>query len=90
MKLLIGHSRYQYGKFIPHIGPQTRFPVPPGILNMKGSNTLSIAIWAQTDAGAKLSMLRLFEYEKYQSGFGFGNIDGKVLRPEWVDRSQYA
>lgn len=25
---------YQYGKFIPQIGPQTRFPFPPGVINV--------------------------------------------------------
>lgn len=83
-------SRYQYGKFVPHIGPQTRFPIPPGILNTRGKNTLSVAIWAQTGAGAKLSTLRLFEYARYQSGFDFAGIDGKALQPEWQDRSIYA
>lgn len=82
--------RYQYGKFLPHIGPQTRFPIPPGIINMRGSNALSIAIWAQTDAGAKLNTLRLVEYAQYQSGFGFGKIDGKALQPRWKDRGEYA
>lgn len=25
---------YQYGKYIPQIGPQTRFPFPPGVINV--------------------------------------------------------
>ncbi|KAF2110271.1 glycoside hydrolase superfamily [Lophiotrema nucula] len=89
-RVLLYVNGYQYGKFLPHIGPQTRFPVPPGILNTKGPNTLSIALWAQTDAGAKLSTLSLFEYAQFQSGFGFGKIDGKRLQPGWKDRSAYA
>ena len=82
--------RYQYGKFVPHIGPQTRFPIPPGIVNNRGKNTLSLAIWAQTENGAKLSTLRLFEYARYQSGFPFGRIDGARLQSKWVDRAKYA
>ncbi|KAJ4990398.1 glycosyl hydrolase family 35 [Stagonosporopsis vannaccii] len=81
---------YQYGKYFPHIGPQTRFPIPPGILNLQGSNTLSVSVWAQTDAGAKLSTLRLISYARYESGFDFAGIDGKQLQPSWTDRSQYA
>lgn len=81
---------YQYGKYFPHIGPQTRYPIPPGILNLQGSNTLSVSLWAQTDAGAKLSTLRLISYAKYESGFDFAGIDGKQLQPSWTDRSQYA
>jgi len=57
---------------------------------MRGKNTLSIVIWAQTDAGAKLSTLRLIEYARYQSGFGFAGIDSEVLQPNWKDRSEYA
>ncbi|KAF2255109.1 glycoside hydrolase family 35 protein [Trematosphaeria pertusa] len=89
-RVLLYVNGYQYGKFLPHIGPQTRFPIPPGIINMRGSNALSIAIWAQTDAGAKLNTLRLVEYAQYQSGFGFGKIDGKALQPRWKDRGEYA
>ncbi|KAF2000639.1 glycoside hydrolase family 35 protein [Amniculicola lignicola CBS 123094] len=89
-RVLLFVNGYQFGKFLPHIGPQTRFPIPPGIINMRGSNTLSIALWAQTDAGAKLSTLRFFEYARYQSGFPFGEINGKRLQPGWKDRSQYA
>ncbi|PSN60780.1 hypothetical protein BS50DRAFT_578950 [Corynespora cassiicola Philippines] len=89
-RVLIFVNGYQYGKFNPHLGPQTRFPVPPGILNMRGSNSLSVVIWAQTEQGAKLDTLKLIEYARYQSGFKWGAIDGKVLQPGWEDRSQFA
>ncbi|EUC48685.1 glycoside hydrolase family 35 protein [Bipolaris oryzae ATCC 44560] len=89
-RVMLFVNGYQYGKFVPHIGPQTRFPVPPGILNMRGENTLSVVVWAQTDKGAKLDTLRLVEYARYESGFGFGEIDGEELQPRWEDRSQYA
>ncbi|CBX90771.1 hypothetical protein IAQ61_002256 [Plenodomus lingam] len=89
-RVLIFVNGYQYGKFVPHIGPQTRFPIPPGILNTAGKNTLSIALWSQTTSGAKLNTLRLFEYARYESGFGFKDIDTAALQPEWVDRSQFA
>jgi hypothetical protein len=89
-RVLLFVNGYQYGKYVPHIGPQTRFPIPPGIINMQGDNTLSLAVWAQTNAGAKLKTLKLIEYARYESGFGFGDIDGKALQPKWEDRSQYA
>ncbi|KAJ2899884.1 hypothetical protein MKZ38_002751 [Zalerion maritima] len=34
-----------YGKFVPHIGPQTRFPVPPGVLNTRGENWVAVGVW---------------------------------------------
>ncbi|KAH7078726.1 glycoside hydrolase superfamily [Paraphoma chrysanthemicola] len=89
-RCLLFVNGYQYGKFLPHIGPQTRFPIPPGILNLRGENTLSIVIWAQTSAGAKLSTLQLIEYGRYQSGFNFAGIDSAALQPRWTDRSKYA
>ncbi|KAL0931988.1 glycosyl hydrolase family 35 [Colletotrichum truncatum] len=80
---------YQYGKYVPHIGPQTRFPVPPGVLNNRGRNTLAVSLWAQTDDGAKLDGLKLVQYGQYQTDFKF-NRDWGYLQPGWEDRQEYA
>ncbi|ROW12073.1 hypothetical protein VMCG_00471 [Cytospora schulzeri] len=79
---------YQYGKYVPHIGPQTVFPVPPGVINNRGFNTLAVSIWAQTDGGASLDKVELVTYGVYQSDFGFSR-DWSVLQPGWEDRSVY-
>ncbi|KAF2766987.1 hypothetical protein EJ03DRAFT_390675 [Teratosphaeria nubilosa] len=80
---------YQYGKYIPQIGPQTRFPFPPGIINNRGQNTIALSLWAQTEAGAKLTKASLFAYNKYQTGVDFAYI-GAGLQPGWTkDRLQY-
>ncbi|THU75612.1 hypothetical protein K435DRAFT_974749 [Dendrothele bispora CBS 962.96] len=50
---------YQFGKYVNHIGPQTIFPVPQGILNYQGSNTLAVSLWAADPTGAKLESLNL-------------------------------
>ncbi|KAF9008853.1 glycoside hydrolase family 35 protein [Cyathus striatus] len=50
---------YQFGKYINHIGPQKVFPVPEGILNYNGQNTLAISLWAADAEGAKLQSLAL-------------------------------
>jgi beta-galactosidase len=88
-RVMIWVNGYQYGKYVPHIGPQTRFPVPPGVVNNRGSNTLALSLWAQTDEGAKLDGVKLFSYGQYQSDFGF-NRDWSALQPGWRDRSEYA
>ncbi|KAI8310538.1 putative beta-galactosidase C [Colletotrichum sp. SAR11_59] len=80
---------YQYGKYVPHIGPQTRFPVPPGVINNRGRNTIAVSLWAQTDAGAKLDGLKLVQYGQYQTDFKF-NRDWSYLQPGWEDRAEYA
>jgi hypothetical protein len=81
---------YQYGKYIPHIGPQTRFPFPPGVINNQGNNTLALSIWAETDAGAKLDNVSLFAYNVYETSFNFAQ-DWSYLQPGWTSgRLQYA
>ena len=88
-RVMIWVNGYQYGKYVPQLGPQTRFPVPPGVLNNRGNNTLALSLWAQTDRGARLADVRLFYYGAYQTGFAFDQ-DWKYLQPGWSDRSQYA
>jgi hypothetical protein len=81
---------YQYGKYVPHIGPQYRFPIPPGILNTRGDNTLSLSLWAQTDKGARLDGVELFAYGKYTSGFAFNEIKSERIQPQWTkERLKY-
>jgi hypothetical protein len=80
---------WQYGRYVPHIGPQTVFPIPPGVVNNRGENSLAVSVWAQTDSGAKLSTVRLIQYGAYQTGFNF-NRDWRRLQPGWTDRSRFA
>jgi hypothetical protein len=81
---------YQYGKYIPHIGPQTRFPFPPGVINNKGNNTLALSVWAEADTGAKLDNVSLFAYNIYETSFNFAQ-DWSYLQPGWTsERLQYA
>lgn len=89
-RVMIWVNGYQYGKYVPHIGPQTRFPLPPGVLNLKGKNTFALSLWAQTDAGAKLSGVSLFNYGLYQTDFNYDH-DWSYLQPAWdAKRLQYA
>lgn len=88
-RVMVWVNGYQYGKFVPHVGPQTRFPVPPGVINNRGQNTLALSLWAQDDAGARLDGVRLIEYGRYQTDFGF-NRDWSRLQPGWEDRSAWA
>ncbi|KAI0738819.1 glycoside hydrolase superfamily [Daedaleopsis nitida] len=37
---------WMFGKRVADVGPQTRFPVPPGILKSNGKNTVAVALWA--------------------------------------------
>ncbi|KAH6717456.1 beta-galactosidase, domain 2-domain-containing protein [Leptodontidium sp. MPI-SDFR-AT-0119] len=89
-RVMIWINSYQYGKYVPHIGPQTKFPVPPRIINNRGLNTVALSLWAMTDAGAKLDTVKLIQYSAYQTDFTFGQ-DWSYLQPDWnARRLQYA
>ena len=78
---------YQFGHYLPHLGPQSRFPFPPGVINNRGKNHLAISLWALTEKGARLSQVDLIAYGAYRTGFKFS--DWSYLQPQWKDRSQY-
>ncbi|ORY70085.1 glycoside hydrolase superfamily [Pseudomassariella vexata] len=88
-RVMIWINGYQYGKYVPHLGPQTRFPIPPGVINNKGKNTMVLSLWAQTEEGAKLDEVKLFSYGQYQTSFKFSQ-DWSYLQPGWENREQYA
>ena len=93
-RVVLWVNGWQYGKFVPHLGPQTRFPVPPGVVNNRGLNTIAVSLWAQGDAAAaaaRLSVLRLFAYGKYQTSFSFAR-DWPALgvQPSWKERTGVA
>jgi hypothetical protein len=61
---------WQYGKYVSNVGPQTKFPVPQGILNYNGANYLGISLWG-LDAGAtKLGGLEMGADAVIWSGLG--------------------
>lgn len=61
---------YQFGKYVNHIGPQTSFPVPEGILNYHGTNYIALTLWAQAAGGARIEGLTLESTAIVQSGYG--------------------
>jgi hypothetical protein len=52
-------NRYQFGKYINNIGPQSKFPGPQGILNYYGQKWLAVEIWSRQVAGARLTNFSL-------------------------------
>ncbi|KAF2186132.1 glycoside hydrolase family 35 protein [Zopfia rhizophila CBS 207.26] len=58
-RALLYVNGWQFGKLTSNIGPQTKFPVPEGILNYKGENWVGLSIWALEDGGARVPGLAL-------------------------------
>jgi beta-galactosidase len=66
---------------VDHLGPQTKFPVPEGILNYQGQNFVAITLWAQQEGGARLEGLELVADAVIQSGY-------QKPKLSWVDKFQ--
>lgn len=52
-----------------HIGPQTRFPAPEGILNYNGTNTIALSLWSMEAGPAKLDGIQLEADAVLQSAY---------------------
>ncbi|KAJ7638480.1 glycoside hydrolase family 35 protein [Roridomyces roridus] len=61
---------YSFGKYVNNIGPQSVFPVPQGILNYNGLNTLAISLWANDAGGARIDSLALKLTAQIESSMG--------------------
>ena len=72
------------------MGNQVEFPVPPGILNYSGENTVGLSIWNQDEAEASVSV-SMKVLGVYRSSINTAAMDTAYLRPGWDEgRLQYA
>ncbi|KAI0158312.1 glycoside hydrolase family 35 protein [Xylariaceae sp. FL1272] len=83
LRALLFVNGYQYGRFNPFIGNQIDFPVPPGILDYGGDNTIAVTVWSQTAEGVELKVDWEIEYV-HESPYNM-RFDGDYLRPGWDD-----
>ncbi|KAK6081556.1 glycosyl hydrolase family 35 [Seiridium cupressi] len=74
---------WQFGKYISHIGPQTRFPVPEGILNYRGENWIALAIWTMEDKVTRVTNFTLEAGTPVLTGRSPVNL---VDSPAWTER----
>jgi beta-galactosidase len=83
---------YQYGRYNPYIGNQVVYPVPAGILNYNGENTVVVAVWAQTEAGASIEVDWRVNYVA-DSSLDVVSVSEKAegLRTKWTEeRKKFA
>ncbi|KAK7987253.1 family 35 glycosyl hydrolase, partial [Apiospora saccharicola] len=83
LRALLFVNGYQYGRFNPYIGHQIDFPVPPGILDYKGNNTVAVTVWSQSNEGAEMEIEWNVEYV-HETGYDF-RFDGGYLRSGWTE-----
>ncbi|MGW1808919.1 beta-galactosidase [Streptomyces sp. NPDC002078] len=65
---------WQVGNYVNYLGPQSTFPVPNGILNPNGSNTIAIAVW-NLDGTGGLGKVSLTNYGSYASSLRVAQND---------------
>lgn len=74
---------YMYGLFNPWVGNQVVFPVPPGVLDLDGVNTVAVSVWNQDEDGGVAGVDVSWDVEYvHETGYDFG-FDASALRPTW-------
>ncbi|OLN85748.1 putative beta-galactosidase A 2 [Colletotrichum chlorophyti] len=82
-RALLFVNGFQYGRYASNIGPQTRFPVPEGVLRYRGTNWIGLAVWALGREGARVRNFRLGVGEVVTTG---REEAGVVEGPGWRRR----
>jgi len=82
-RCLIFVNGYQFGKYVRNIGPQDVFPVPEGIWNFQGKNTLAINVWSAEEEGVTVKGLQLVTGPVIQTALG--KIQ-PAPQPAWTKR----
>jgi beta-galactosidase GanA len=67
-RVLIFVNGWHMGQFIAHVGPQRVFPIPEGILNHRGRNTVALAVTSDGAAGNALEEVRLVVMRNVRGG----------------------
>ncbi|KAI1789921.1 glycoside hydrolase superfamily [Ganoderma leucocontextum] len=80
-RALLFVNGWKFGKRAADYGPQTRFPVPPGILDYDGNNTVAVALWVLQDVEVHPTLE--LELESVVEG-GVGPI--AINNPGWSPR----
>ncbi len=76
---------WQLGNYVNYVGPQHSFPIPNGILNPHGRNTIALAVWNLDGSTGGLGEVSLTNYGSYASSLNVG----QVASPGY-DRAKYA
>jgi beta-galactosidase GanA len=72
---------WQVGNYVNYRGPQHSFPVPNGILNPNGSNSIAIAVWNLDGSTGGLGTVELTNYGSYASSLAVAQNDSPRYDP---------
>ncbi|MGC0343614.1 beta-galactosidase GanA [Streptomyces sp. SLBN-8D4] len=66
---------WQVGNYVNYLGPQHTFPVPDGILNPNGRNSIAVAVWNLDGSTGGLGKVSLTDYGSYASSLRVAQND---------------
>ncbi|MCX5063513.1 beta-galactosidase [Streptomyces sp. NBC_00452] len=72
---------WQVGNYVNYLGPQHTFPVPNGILNPNGHNSIAIAVWNLDGGTGGLGKVSLTDYGSYASSLRVAQNDSPRYDP---------
>jgi beta-galactosidase GanA len=72
---------WMVGNYVNYRGPQHSFPVPNGILNPNGANTIAIAVWNLDGSTGGLGRVSLTNYGSYASSLTVAQNDSPRYDP---------
>ncbi|WNM29898.1 beta-galactosidase [Streptomyces sp. Li-HN-5-11] len=72
---------WQVGNYVNYLGPQHTFPVPNGILNPNGRNSIAIAVWNLDGSTGGLGKVSLTDYGSYASSLRVAQNDSPRYDP---------
>jgi len=67
-RVLVFVNGWHMGQFIAHVGPQRVFPIPEGILNHRGRNTVALAVTTDGAPGNSLEEVKLVVMRNVRGG----------------------
>ncbi|MGW3958959.1 beta-galactosidase [Amycolatopsis sp. NPDC005003] len=66
-RALIFVNGWQLGQYVNYLGPQHSFPIPDGVLNPNGHNTIAVAVWNLDGSTGGLGTIAWTNYGSYRS-----------------------
>jgi beta-galactosidase GanA len=76
---------WQLGNYVNYRGPQHSFPIPNGILNPNGRNSIAVAVWNLDGTTGGLGKVSLTNYGSYASALRVATVDSPAY-----DKAKYA
>ncbi|MDT4912843.1 MAG: hypothetical protein QOC66_1971 [Pseudonocardiales bacterium] len=73
---------WQMGNYVNYLGPQHTFPVPNGILNPNGRNSIALAVWNLDGSTGGLGQVSLTNYGSYASSLTVGQDNSPGYDPD--------